>query len=67
MKCANCGETERLVKDDEGDTFYCQSCFYRTYYDSGKLCLKKCRFCKKMACGKAANCRHCGNWIAEDY
>lgn len=63
LNCASCGSSEDLF--DEEDTVYCSKCTSRTYKATGKICLKKCPYCKQKTNGKAAYCEHCNRWIAD--
>jgi DNA-directed RNA polymerase subunit RPC12/RpoP len=59
MKCANCGNDDQKTLWNEGDTFYCSKCYYRTLIETNKLDLIECPYCHNLRDRKAYYCRNC--------
>ena len=61
--CAQCGAPDTAdYMWDEGDTFYCSRCAFRTETSTGGLATRVCQECGQLADRKAAYCRWCNCW-----
>ena len=66
MKCANCGNDDKRILWDDGDTIYCSNCCHRTLKETGEDDLVECPCCGYERDRTALYCFNCGHaWGAK--